>query len=126
MNQEVTRQILWNIPAGFVVLLYVMLIPLFASFVYVGMRWYRMVRLGGATAETRLDQPGRRLFMALRDGVGQGFVGRESWGWMHYSFLVAFAGLFIGTSIIFVNDGIAEAAGFFGFPYYLVGMTEVL
>lgn len=64
--------------------------------------------------------------MAFRDGVGQGYVGRESWGWMHYSFLVAFVGLFIGTSIIFVNDGIAEAAGFFGFPYYLVGMMEVL
>jgi hypothetical protein len=27
---------------------------------------------------------------------------------------------------IFVNDGIAEAAGFFGFPYYLVSMIEVL
>jgi len=33
---------------------------------------------------------------------------------------------FIGTTIILFNDGMAEAAGFFGFPYYLVGMMEVL
>jgi len=124
MNQEVTRQILWNIPVGFVVFLYGMLIPLFAGFIYVGLRWYRIIRLGGATAESRFDQPGRRLFTAFRDGVGQGYVGRESWEWMHYSFLVVFVGLFIGTSII--NDGIAGAAGFFGFSYYLVGIMEVL
>jgi hypothetical protein len=29
-------------------------------------------------------------------------------------------------TIIFFNDRIAEAAGFFGFSYYLVGMMEVL
>ena len=53
-------------------------------------------------------------------------VTRETWGWMHYAFYVGFLGLFIGTTIIFFNDGIAEAAGFFGFPYYLVSMMEVL
>jgi hypothetical protein len=42
------------------------------------------------------------------------------------AFYVGFLGLFIGTTIIFFNDGIAEAAGFFGFPYYLVGTMEVL
>jgi hypothetical protein len=26
---------------------------------------------------------GSALFLAFRDGVGQGYVGRESWGWMH-------------------------------------------
>jgi hypothetical protein len=57
-----------------------MLIPLSAGFIYAGMRWYRIVRLGVATAGSRCDQPGRRLLMALRDGAGQGFVGRETWG----------------------------------------------
>ena len=32
----------------------------------------------------------------------------------------------IGTTIDIFDDRIAEAAGFFGFPYYLMGMTEVL
>ena len=36
--------------------------------------------------------------MAFHDGVGQGFVGRESWGGMHYAIIVAFVGLLIGTS----------------------------
>ena len=49
----------------------------------------------------------------MRDGVGQGFVGRETWGWMHYMFLVAFIGLFIGTSIVFVNDDIPISAAAF-------------
>jgi hypothetical protein len=39
---------------------------------------------------------------------------------------VGFRGRFIGATIIFFNDGIAMAAGFFGSPYYLVGMMEVL
>jgi len=51
---------------------------------------------------------------------------RETWGRLHYAFYVGFLGLFTGTTIIFFNDEIAEAAGFFGFPYYLVGMMEVL
>ena len=67
--------------------------------------------------------------MVLRDTAGQGNVIRETWGWIHCAFCVGLPGLFIGTTIIFFNffnDGIAEAAGFFGFPYYLVGMTEIL
>ena len=118
MNQEVTRQILWNIPTVFVVFLYGMLIPLTAAFVWVGLRWYRIVRLGVATSDDRFDQPLRRLFMSFRDGVGQGFVGRETWGWMHYTFLVAFVGLFIGTSIIFVNDDIRGFLELFGLHLY--------
>jgi hypothetical protein len=77
MNQEVTRQILWNVPIAFRIFLYAMLIPLTAAFIYEGMRYV-------------------------------GFLGR-----------------FIGTTIIFFNDGIAEAAGVFGFPYYLLTMMEV-
>jgi Fe-S oxidoreductase len=118
MNRDVTREILWNVPPLFVVFLYGMLIPLAAAFVYVGMRWYRMVRLGTATADSRFERPGQRLFMTFRDGVGQGFVGRETWGWMHYTFIVAFVGLFIGTSLIFVNDDIRDLLAFFGVGVY--------
>jgi hypothetical protein len=66
------------------------------------------------------------LWVVSRDTAGQGNGIRETWGWIHCAFCVGLLGLFIGTTIIFFNDGIAEAAGFFGFPYYLVGMTEIL
>lgn len=46
MNQDVTRQILWNIPLGFILFLYLMLIPLTLAFIFVAVRCYRMVRLG--------------------------------------------------------------------------------
>jgi hypothetical protein len=62
----------------------------------------------------------------LRDKAGQGNVIRETWGWIHYAFCVGLPGLFIVTTIIFFNGGIAEAAGFVGFPYYLMRMTEIL
>ena len=114
MNQQVTREILWNVPVAFRIFLYAMLIPLTAAFIYEGMRWYRMVSLGQPI--DRLDQPQRRLWLVLRDTAGQGNVIRETWDWIHYAFHVGFLGLFIGTTIIFFNDGIAEAARFFGFP----------
>ncbi|MGH8012259.1 MAG: 4Fe-4S dicluster domain-containing protein, partial [Candidatus Binataceae bacterium] len=118
MNHAITRPILWNVPDSFIIFLYVMLIPLTAAFVYVGYRWYRMVTLGTATPSSRFDQAGRRLFLAFRDGVGQGFVGRESWGWMHYSLLVGFIGLFIGTSVVFFNFDLRDFAGLFGIRLY--------
>ncbi|MGZ6184837.1 MAG: hypothetical protein ACXWNN_02970 [Candidatus Binataceae bacterium] len=59
-------------------------------------------------------RPGKATLFAR---LGAGFIARSASGLL---------GLFIGTTIIFFNDGIAEAAGFFGFPYYLVGMTEIL
>jgi hypothetical protein len=124
MNHQVTCGILWNVPVAFRIFLYAMLLPLAAAFIYEGMRWYRMASLGRSV--DRLDQPRRRLWLVLRDTAGQGNVIRETWGWIHYAFYVGFLGLFIGTTIIFFNDEIAEAAGFFGFPYYLVGMIEVL
>ena len=124
MNQQVTREILWNVPVAFRIFLYAMLIPLTAALVYEGMRWYRIVSLGQPVDS--LDQSGRRFWLLMRVTAGQGNVIRETWGWLHYAFYVGFLGLFTGTTIIFFNDGIAEAAGFFGFPYYLVGMMEVL
>jgi hypothetical protein len=99
MNQQIIREILWNVPVAFGIFLCVMLLPLAAAFVDEGMRWYPIVSLG---------QPVD-------------------------AFYVGFLGLFIGTTITFFNDRIAffndriaEAAGFFGFPYYLVGTMEVL
>ena len=124
MNHQVTHEILWNAPVAFRIFLYGMLLPLAAAFVYEGMRWYRIVSLGQPV--DRLDQPGRRFWLLVRDTAGQGNVIRETWGSLHYAFYVGFLALFIGTTIIFFNDEIAEAAGFFGFPYYLVGMMEVL
>jgi hypothetical protein len=66
------------------------------------------------------------VWLVLRDTAGQGNVIRETRGWIHYAFYVGLLGLFIGTTIIFFNHGLAEAAGFFGCPYYLAGMMEVL
>ena len=57
--------------------------------------------------------------------IGQANIIRVTWGWMHYAFYVGLLGLFINTTIIVFNDEIGEAAGVFGFPYYLVGMMEV-
>lgn len=82
-----------------------------------------MVSLGQPVE--RLDQPARRVWLSLRDAIGQGNVIRETWGRMHYAFYVGFLGLFIGTTIAFLNGEIAETAGFFGLPYYLVRMMEV-
>ena len=98
MNEQVTRQILWNIPVPFIVLMYGLLALLIAGFVYAGLRWYRLVTLG--VADNRLDHPVERLLLSLRDSFGQGNVIRETWGWMHYAFYVAFVGLFIGTTIV--------------------------
>ena len=67
--------------------------------------------------------------MALRDTAGKATLCASRGGWTHCTFCVGLLGLFIGTTIIFFNffnDGIAEATGFFGFPCYLVGMTEIL
>jgi hypothetical protein len=114
MNQQVTREILWNVPVAFRIFLYAMLILLTAAFVYEGMRWYRMVSLGQPVDCS--DQQQRRLWLVLRDTAGQCNVIRETWGWLHYAFYVKFPGLFVGTTIIFFNNEIAEAAGFFGFP----------
>jgi hypothetical protein len=85
MNHGVTRQILWNIPVGFVLFLYLMLILFTGAFIFVAVRWYRMVRLGTIGVWSRNSR--RRQLYRCR---------------------------------------VPEAAGFFGFPYYLVAMMEVL
>ena len=116
MDPQVTRQILWNVPVPFVVLMYTLLAALLVAFAWAALRWYRIISLGAA--ENRLDQLPRRLFMALQDAFGQGYVVRESWGWMHYSFYVAFVGLFIGTTIVLINSDLRELLGLVGLNLY--------
>jgi Fe-S oxidoreductase len=116
MDQRVTRQILWNIPVAFIVIMYALLGLLILGFIIAAIRWYRIVRLG--TPVDRLDHPIRRLILSLRDSFGQGNVIRESWGWMHYSFYVAFVGLFIGTTIVLINSDVRDLFALFGVPLY--------
>ena len=116
MNEQVTRQILWNIPVPFIVLMYGLLGLLIIGFIYAGLRWYRLVSLG--VADDRLDHPVERLLLSLRDSFGQGNVIRETWGWMHYAFYVAFVGLFIGTTIVAINSDVRDLFNLFGLDLY--------
>lgn len=116
MDEQVMRQILWNVPIAFIVIMYALLALLIAGLVIAGRYWYRRVRLG--RPEARFDRPLLRAWTALRDGIGQGSVIRETWGWMHYAFYVGFIGLFIGTTIVFFNSDLRWAAGLFGLPLY--------
>lgn len=116
MNEQITRPILWNVPVAFVVIMYALLALLAVAFVYAGMYWYRVIALGAA--EDRFDQLLRRALLTLRDALGQGYVIRESWGWMHYSFYTAFIGLTIGTTIVLINSDVRDLFGLFGFPLY--------
>jgi Fe-S oxidoreductase len=103
MDQQITRPILWNVPDAFVVIMYALTALWTAAIIYAVWRWYRVVSLG-QPEQGRFDQIPRRVILALRDSFGQGVVIRETWGWMHYSFYVAFVGLFIGTVIVLIND----------------------
>src|ERR1700675_1731986 len=116
MNEQVTRQILWNIPVPFIVLMYALLALLLVGCAYAFLKWYRLVSLGAA--ENRLDHPVARLVLAMRDAFGQGVVIRETWGWMHYSFYVAFVGLFIGTTIVAINSDVRDLFDLFGLDLY--------
>ena len=116
MDHQITRQILWNVPVVFQIFMYGMFFVLMGALFYEGWRWYRMISLGQPV--NRFDQPRRRFLLSMRDAVGQGNVIRESWGWTHYAFYVGFLGLVIGTTIVFINDEIADFFGLFGLHYY--------
>jgi len=82
---------------AFIVMTYGLLAALLAAFIFPGVYWYRRVRLGAP--EERFDRLARRAWLALRDGVGQGYVVRETRGCMHdYAFYVGFVGLSFGVS----------------------------
>src|SRR5208282_3871598 len=106
----------WNIPPAFIIIMYALLALLAAAFVYAGTYWYRRITLGAG--EDRSDQLLRRAALAVRDALGQGFVVRERWGWMHYSFYTAFIGLLIGTTIVAINSDVRDLLALFGFNLY--------
>jgi len=116
MSQQVTRPILWNVPVSFQVLLYVLLLALAAFYFYVALRWYKLISRGAP--EDRFDRPLRRLSLMLRDAIGQGNVVREEWGWMHYAMYVGFIGLFIGTTIVFINSDLRALLALLGINLY--------
>ncbi len=103
MDQHITRPILWNVPDAFVVIMYLLTALWTAAIIYAAWSWLRVLTLG-QPEEGRFQQLPRRVILSLRDSFGQGVVIRETWGWMHYSFYVAFVGLFIGTVIVLIND----------------------
>src|SRR5260370_26430003 len=96
--------------------MYGLLALLIVGCIYAFMKRYRLVSLGAS--ENRLDYPVERVILALRDSFGQGTVIRETWGWMHYTFYVAFVGLFIGTTIVLINSDLRELFGLFGLDFY--------
>jgi hypothetical protein len=63
MNQTVTRQILWNVPTAFVVIMYALLLVLVCCFVERGIFWWRRVTLG-TPENDRFDKPLLRLWFA--------------------------------------------------------------
>jgi hypothetical protein len=96
MDHSITREILWNVPVAFIVIMYALLAVLVVAFIFAGRYWSQCIRIG--RSESRFDRPLLRAWLMLRDAVGQGYVVRETWGWMHYAFYVGFIGLFIGTT----------------------------
>jgi len=77
MNLGVTRQILWNVPVAFIVIMYALLGALLVGCVFATAYWYRRVQLG--KPECRSDRPLLRAWLMLRDAIGQGYVVRETW-----------------------------------------------
>jgi hypothetical protein len=82
MNQDVTRSILWNIPIGFILLLIFDADSADGSIHLCCCSMVSNDTGGDAGSTSPVDQPWRRFFLAFRDGVGQGYLRRETWGWM--------------------------------------------
>jgi len=113
-NTEETRQILWNAPEAFhwalanpwglfrFGLAFVLFAVWGVSIVLPLLRWARIVGIG--QPENRFDQLGRRFRAAFLEGFGQGRVVREPSGIMHQLLFVSFLVLFIGTSLITVEE----------------------
>ncbi len=90
MNRTITRQILWNVPVPFIVLMYALTAVLLIACVFVTLYWYRRIQLGAS--ECRSNRLLFRTWLMLRDAIGQGYVVRESWGWMHFA-------MYVGSSV---------------------------
>jgi len=113
-NTEDTRHILWNAPEAFHWALanpwglfrfgiaFVLFALWGASIILPLLRWMKITSIG--KPENRTDQPLRRLRAALLEGFGQGRVVRERSGIMHQLLFVSFLVLFIGTSLITIEE----------------------
>src|SRR5579875_2828070 len=60
----------------------------------------------------------RAFLVPPRDAGGQGYVVRETWGWMHYGLYVGFVGLAFGTTIVLINSDIRALFALVGIPVY--------
>src|SRR5690349_4837021 len=114
-----TRDILWNVPLAFIVLMYALLVALAAACVYAARLWSRRVALGAAAPDSHVDQRLRRTWRLVLDAFAQRIVVRERWGWTHAAFYLAFVGLFAGTTVVFINSDVRWAVrGLFGVDLY--------
>ncbi len=106
----ITREILWNIPYGRVYI-YVLAIITLALFAY-GLyrkpyRLYRFWRLG--PEENRTDNPWQRLVFLVVNVFGHTRILREKYaGWMHFFMFWGFAILFLGTTLIAIQEDVTE------------------
>ncbi len=95
-----TREIYWNIIGHN--LLYLFFAIAMVIFVYGFYRRYRLWRLG--KPENRFDQPLKRIFNVLKDGIAQVSIMREKFpGLMHVAIFGGFVILFIGTLLVFAQ-----------------------
>src|SRR5260370_3640792 len=125
MDQHVTREILWNVPVGFVVLLYGLLIPLTAAFIYVGRRWYRIIRLGTADPRPALRSVRATPLHGIPRWRRPGLRGPRELGLdaLRDYRRVRRAALSARRSSL-QRPG-RRGGRFFRFPYYLMGIIKV-
>jgi Fe-S oxidoreductase/nitrate reductase gamma subunit len=105
-----TREILWNIPSGKILIYFMALIAL-ALFAYgfyrKPYRLYRFWRRG--PEEIRTDNPWGRLVFLLVNVLGHTRILREKYaGWMHFFMFWGFAILFLGTSLIALQEDVTR------------------
>lgn len=113
------RDILWDVPTFFIVVMYGLFAFVLALFFYRARFWHRLVNLGESTTETRFDQPLRRVWLMFTEALAQRRVARGAAGWAHVVFYVGFLGLTFGTTIVFINSDVRDLFRFlFGVNFY--------
>lgn len=118
---EATREIFWNISGH--QLLYLLLVPAVAAFVWGFYRRYRLWRLGGS--EARFDRPWSRLRNVLLYAAAQWRVLYDRYsGIFHLTLSWGMVVLFIGTVVVMLQAdfGIRTMYG----PFYLYFMSWAL
>jgi Fe-S oxidoreductase/nitrate reductase gamma subunit len=124
---EPIRESFWNMPAATQWILYIFLAIALGIF---GYGFYRRIRLWRrGQPNLRWDRPGKRIQQVVVYVLGQVKVANEAFpGLMHLTIFFGFLVLFIGTSLIFINDDLIHPifdARFVKGPFYL-GMEVVL